>query len=131
MTTRLDKTLKREITLEGRTFILAVSPEGLKLTLKGRRKGQELRWGDLVSGDAALATALNASLGTFAADEAPARAERAPRAEPPARKSGTRQPGAREAGTRQPGAPPPGPPPRTSAGPLRATSKRVRRARKR
>ena len=31
MTTRLDKTLKRELTLEGRTFILAVSPEGLKL----------------------------------------------------------------------------------------------------
>ncbi len=72
MTTRLDKTLKRELTLEGRTFILAVSPEGLKLTLKGKRKGQELRWGDLVSGDAALATALNASLGTFGADEAPA-----------------------------------------------------------
>ena len=73
MTTRLDKTLKRELTLEGRTFILAVSPEGLKLTLKGKRKGQELRWGDLVSGDAALATALNASLGSFAPDGAPAR----------------------------------------------------------
>ena len=96
MTTRLDKTLKRELTLEGRTFILAVSPEGLKLTLKGKRKGQELRWGDLVSGDAALATALNASLGSFAADEAPARKVRA----------------------------------RKSAGPVRATSKRARRARK-
>jgi hypothetical protein len=112
MTTRLDKTLKRELTLEGRTFILAVSPEGLKLTLKGKRKGQELRWGDLVSGDAALATALNASLGSFAADEAPARAERA--LEPPARKPAGRPPG----------------PPRKSAGPGRATSKRARRARK-
>jgi predicted component of type VI protein secretion system len=112
MTTRLDKTLKRELTLEGRTFILAVSPEGLKLTLKGKRKGQELRWGDLVSGDAALATALNASLGSFAADEAPARAERA--LQPPAPKPGGRRPG----------------PPRKSAGPARATSKRARRARK-
>lgn len=65
MTTRLDKTLKRELTLEGRTFIVAVSPEGLKLTLKGKRKGQELRWKDLISGDAALAAALNASIGTF------------------------------------------------------------------
>jgi hypothetical protein len=65
MTTRLDKTLKRELTLEGRTFIVAVSPEGLKLTLKGKRKGQELRWDDLISGDAALAAALNASVGTF------------------------------------------------------------------
>jgi hypothetical protein len=36
----------------------------LKLTEKGRRKGQELSWKDLVSGDAALATALNASTET-------------------------------------------------------------------
>jgi hypothetical protein len=28
----------------------------------GRRKGLEIRWADLVSGEAALATALNASL---------------------------------------------------------------------
>jgi hypothetical protein len=34
----------------------------LKLTEKGRRKGQELAWKDLVTGDAALATALNASV---------------------------------------------------------------------
>jgi hypothetical protein len=114
MTTRLDKTLKRELTLGGRTFILAVSPEGLKLTLKGKRKGQELRWGDLVNGDAALATALNASLGSFAADEAPGRAERAGRAAPPARKSDARRPG----------------PSRKSAGPKRATANRARRARK-
>lgn len=33
-----------------------------KLTPKGRRKGHELRWKDLVSGEAALAVALNASL---------------------------------------------------------------------
>jgi hypothetical protein len=118
MTTRLDKTLKREITLEGRTFILAVSPEGLKLTLKGKRKGQELRWSDLVSGDAALATALNASLGTFAADEAPAR-----KAAPPPRRA---EPPAGEAGARKPRAPP-----RKSAGPVRTASKRARRARQR
>ena len=46
--------------------MLAISPEGLKLTLKGRRKGQELKWLDLVSGEAALAVALNASVGNFA-----------------------------------------------------------------
>lgn len=114
MTTRLDKTLKRELTLEGRTFILAVSPEGLKLTLKGKRKGQELRWGDLVSGDAALATALNASLGTLTADGAPPRAERA--AEPPLRKHTADKRGA---------------PPRKSVRQAQATSKRARRARKR
>jgi hypothetical protein len=80
MTTRLDKTLKRELTLEGRAFIVAVSPEGLKLTLKGKRKGQELRWSDLISGDAALAAALNASVGTFETRAgAPARQQKAAR----------------------------------------------------
>lgn len=60
--TKLDKTLKRELDIAGQAYILTLSPEGLKLTLKGRRKGHELAWKDLVSGEAALATALNASL---------------------------------------------------------------------
>jgi hypothetical protein len=66
LTARLDKTLKRELDVGGRTYMVAVSPDGIKLTLKGKRKGQELRWADLVSGDAALAVALNASVGSFA-----------------------------------------------------------------
>jgi len=66
MTTALAKTLKRELQIQDRSFILAISPEGLKLTLKGRRKGLELRWESLISGEAALAVALNASVGQFA-----------------------------------------------------------------
>ena len=66
MTTPLEKTLKRELRIDGRTFIVAISPMGLKLTIKGRRKGLELKWDALVSGDAALAVALNASVGEFA-----------------------------------------------------------------
>src|SRR5436190_1158057 len=62
MATRLDKELRRELEIGGESYILTISPEGLKLTLKGRRKGQELRWDAFVNGDAALATALNASL---------------------------------------------------------------------
>ena|SRR5579864_16206 len=65
MATLLEKTLKRELSIGGRAYILAISPEGLKLTLKGRRKGLELQWNALVSGDAALAVALNASIGRF------------------------------------------------------------------
>jgi hypothetical protein len=42
--------------------MLTITPEGLKLVAKGRRKGQELAWDALVSGEAALAVALNASL---------------------------------------------------------------------
>ena len=60
--TRLDKPLKREIQVDGKPYMLTITPEGLKLVPKGRRKGQELTWSALVSGEAALATALNASL---------------------------------------------------------------------
>jgi hypothetical protein len=62
MTTKLDKTLKRELDVNGAAYILTISPEGLKLVPKGKRKGQELSWKDLISGEAALAAALNASL---------------------------------------------------------------------
>jgi hypothetical protein len=60
--TKLEKTLKREVSIGGRPFVVSLSPEGLKLVGKGRRKGLELSWDDLASGDAALATALNASV---------------------------------------------------------------------
>ncbi len=62
MMTPLDKPLRRELDIDGRPHTLTVDPEGFKLVEKGRRKGITLRWQDLVSGDAALATALQASL---------------------------------------------------------------------
>jgi hypothetical protein len=62
MATKLEKTLKRELDVNGEAYILTISPEGLKLVRKGKRKGQELAWKDLTSGQAALAVALNASL---------------------------------------------------------------------
>jgi hypothetical protein len=60
--TKLEKELKREIVIDDKPYVVTISPQGLKLTEKGRRKGQELAWKDLVTGDAALATALNASV---------------------------------------------------------------------
>jgi hypothetical protein len=62
MTTKLDSPLKRELMILGKPYTLVISTKGLALTPKGRRKGYELGWVDLVSGDAALAVALNASL---------------------------------------------------------------------
>ena len=62
MATKLDKTLKREVSIDGQAYMLTISPEGLKLVPKGKRNGLELAWKALVSGEAALATALNASL---------------------------------------------------------------------
>jgi len=98
MATRLEKTLKRELTIDGRPFVLSISPQGLKLTLKGHRKGQELRWSELVSGEAALAIALNASVGRFAATRPPTAARepaasptRATRDEPAARPAQARE----------------------------------------
>ena len=61
--TRLDKTLKRELRLGKQAYVLTIDPAGFKLTKKGRRKGIDLAWKDLVSGDAAMAVALNASVG--------------------------------------------------------------------
>jgi hypothetical protein len=62
LTTKLDTQLKRELVILGKPYTLVISPNGLVLTPKGKRKGYELAWVDLVSGDAALAVALNASL---------------------------------------------------------------------
>jgi hypothetical protein len=62
MATKLEKPLRREILIKDDAYIVTISPDGLKLTAKGKRKGVELVWADLVSGQAALATALNASL---------------------------------------------------------------------
>ncbi len=61
--TPLDKPLRRALELDGTYYVLTFSPDGLKMTLKGKRKGIELAWRDLVSGDSAMAVALRASIG--------------------------------------------------------------------
>lgn len=60
--TPLDKPLRREVQIDGTAYTLTLDPEALKLVRKGHRKGLVLRWTELVNGDAALATALQASL---------------------------------------------------------------------
>ena len=62
MTTRLERELKREIVVKHEAYTVTLSPQGLKLTRKGKRKGLELAWVDLISGETALAMALNASV---------------------------------------------------------------------
>ena len=60
--TPLDRPLRRELTVGEDTYTLTIAPESMKLVPKGKRKGLELAWVDLVSGDAAIARALQASL---------------------------------------------------------------------
>ena len=61
MTTPLDKALRREVTVDDKAYTLTIDPAGLKLVEKGRRNGVELQWKDVLSGDAGLAAALQAS----------------------------------------------------------------------
>jgi hypothetical protein len=62
MPTKLDKTIKRELDIEGKPYTVAISPEGVKITPKGGRKGQELSWASIVNGDTELRQELNASV---------------------------------------------------------------------
>jgi hypothetical protein len=62
MATKLEKALKREIQIGEQPYMLTIDPQGLKLVPKGKRNGLELAWSALISGDAALATALNAAV---------------------------------------------------------------------
>jgi hypothetical protein len=52
MATKLDKTIKREIEMEGQAYMVTISPDGVKLTQKGFRKGREMTWKGLWAGGA-------------------------------------------------------------------------------
>jgi hypothetical protein len=65
MATKLEKALKRELEIDGVAYALTITPQGLHLGVKGKRKGIDLTWHDVVSGDAALSAALRASLDTL------------------------------------------------------------------
>ncbi len=49
MTTPLDKTLKRALSINDQAYVAAISPTGIKLTLKGRRNGVEMSWQQLLN----------------------------------------------------------------------------------
>ena len=52
MATKLTKLLKREIEVDGKPYMITLSPEGVKLTEKGKRLGREHTWKDLLGGAA-------------------------------------------------------------------------------
>ena len=64
MAIRLDKTIKRELELGGKLYIVSVSPEGVRIVPKGARKGHEMSWETLLSGEAELRD-LNMSLDVY------------------------------------------------------------------
>jgi hypothetical protein len=102
MTTRLHSTLKRALTIEGREYVVTLTDETLKLTLKGKRNGFEVPWAKIVNGEAALAVALHASIGAFPAgsrgksdDPTPSASRKPKRKYPPRAAAGRKQPRAR------------------------------------
>ena len=88
MATVLDKELKRRITVHGDEYTVAIDPEGVRVVGKGKRTPEvDLRWHDLLSGEAAMAVALNASLSPKRQALAqPVTEQRADRARKPAAK---------------------------------------------
>ena len=55
MATKLDKTIKRELDIEGKLYTVAISPEGVKVTPKGARNGHEVTWKSLVGQESGMA----------------------------------------------------------------------------
>jgi hypothetical protein len=88
MTTILDKELKRQIHVDGADYTVVLDPQGMRLVAKGKRRPQvELLWSDLLSGEAAMAVALNASLSADQGGRAALGAKRATKdSKPPAKK---------------------------------------------
>jgi hypothetical protein len=80
LTTVLDKELKRRITVKDAEYTVVLDPQGIRVVGKGKRRPEiELRWSDLLSGEAAMAVALNASL-TDHKQQAPVRTAAQPAA---------------------------------------------------
>ena len=69
MATPLTKPIKRELDLDGKLYTVTISPDGVKVVEKGKRRGQELSWQAIVSGDASLTQDLRISLDALRAVE--------------------------------------------------------------
>ena len=68
MTAKLDSLIKRELKIGRELYTVSMSPEGVKIALKGRLKGREISWETLLSGDAELTQQLKMSVDAYARD---------------------------------------------------------------
>jgi hypothetical protein len=62
MAVKLEKSIKRELEMDGRAYTITLGPDGVKVVEKGKRKGREISWRSIISGDAQLAEDLKMSL---------------------------------------------------------------------
>lgn len=49
MVTKLDKSLKREIEIDGTAYTVTIGPDGLRLVPKRHRKGKFVSWSSLIA----------------------------------------------------------------------------------
>jgi hypothetical protein len=71
--TPLNKPIRRELELDGKLYTVTVSPGGVKVVPKGGRKGHEISWESLLSGEAELRRDLSMSLEMYGALRRPDR----------------------------------------------------------
>lgn len=62
MAVKLEKSIKRELEMDGKSYTIQIAPEGIKVTEKGKRKGREISWRSIISGDAQLSEDLKLSI---------------------------------------------------------------------
>jgi hypothetical protein len=62
VTTKLDRPIKREVQVGERLYTVTLDAAGLKVVEKGKRKGHEISWSSIVSGDTELTQDLRISL---------------------------------------------------------------------
>lgn len=60
MVTKLDRPVRRELRIGEKPYVITISHDRLRVAVKGRRKGRELFWEDLV-GDEDAAARLHAA----------------------------------------------------------------------
>lgn len=68
MATKLDKAIKRELEHKGQRYTVVISPEGIKVTRKSARKGHEISWDSIISGDAELYRDMKISIDALKSD---------------------------------------------------------------
>jgi hypothetical protein len=62
MITVLDRPLRRLVTIQGEPHVVTISPDGVRVIPKGKRKGPTIPWQDIVSGGVTLDAQLVGSL---------------------------------------------------------------------
>lgn len=62
--TPLEKPVRRAVTVDGQEYVVTISPEGLRIVPKGKRKGYDVPWQDVLAGEITLRAQLNRSLAT-------------------------------------------------------------------